>query len=235
MSASVYTRLPSKFDFTSYYLQQAGGAPTAFPIYRARQRGGFLAPLLKKHGIPFLKWIGKQAASLASGIGNQYLEQGTLSKADLKKALKQQGKKTARSALDSLKQQVGAGGGGASMNFRRDARLSSLIPTHTQQRRGTISQLYGVRPPFSSEQNWEHNSFSASPDRKTRRKPRKKQTVKRKSAKSTKTKAGRGHNKKATKKKKKNKTKKSGEKKKKGESSKKAKESLNHLKHTIFS
>lgn len=54
MTASVYTRLPSKFDFTSYYLQQAGGGPT-FPIYRARQRGGFLAPLLRRHGIPFLK------------------------------------------------------------------------------------------------------------------------------------------------------------------------------------
>lgn len=149
-TASMYARLPSKFDFTTYYLQQAGGGgPSSFPIYRARQRGGFIAPLLKRHGIPFLKWIGKQAASLATGVGNSYLEKGSLTKADLKAALKEQGKKSARSALDSLKQQVG---GGATMNLRRDARLSALIPTSTKTRRGIIAPLHGIRPPFASEQ-----------------------------------------------------------------------------------
>lgn len=115
--------LPSKFDFKTYYLNQAAGGPT-FPIYRARQRGGFIGPLIKRHGIPFLKWLGKQAASFASGVGNKYLETGELSKDDIKAMLKKQGKAAATSVLDKVKEQVGSG----YMNYRRDGRLSTILP-----------------------------------------------------------------------------------------------------------
>lgn len=147
MSSSTYSRLPSKFNFRDYYLNQAGGGPS-FPIYRARQRGGFLGPLLKRHGIPFLRWIGRQAASLASNAGNAYLEKGSLSKEDMKGMLKQQGKKAARSALDSLKQQIGSG---AMMNQRRDGRLAALVPSYTKRREGTITALHGIRAPSLTE------------------------------------------------------------------------------------
>lgn len=148
MAASVYTRLPSKFDFHSYYLNQAAGGPS-FPVYRARQHGGsFLAPLIRRHGIPFLKWIGRQAATLATGVGNRYLEKGSLDKSDMKNLLKTQGKAAAKSALDNIKQQIGSG---PTMNFRRDGRLSSLIPTTTKRREGLMAPLHGIRPPFASE------------------------------------------------------------------------------------
>lgn len=181
---SVYTRLPGRFDFNGYYMNQAGGGPS-FPIYRARQRGGFLAPFLRRHGIPFLKWIGKQAASLASGVGNQYLEKGSLSKSDLKQLLKQQGKKTAHSALDNIKQQVGSG---ATMNFRRDGRLSTLIPTTTRKRDGAIAPLHGIRPPFASEAS---HSLGSPPDHPSINRPvssrkKRKTTSKRKPKKRTK-------------------------------------------------
>lgn len=148
MSASVYARLPSKFDFRAYYLNQAAGGPS-FPIYRARQHGGsFLSPLIKRHGIPFLRWLGRQAASVATGIGSTYLDKGSLNKDDVKGILKTQGKKAATSALDKLKQQVGAG---STMNFRRDGRLSALIPTTTRRKEGVITPFHGVRPPSGSE------------------------------------------------------------------------------------
>lgn len=158
MPVSSYSSLPSKFDFKQYYLSQAGGSGPSFPIFRARQRGGFLAPLLKRHGIPFLKWIGRQAASLATNAGNTYLEKGSLSKEDMKKMLKQTGKKAARSALDNLKQQIGSG---PMMNQRRDGRLGALIPTVTKRREGTISSLHGVRPPLLSEQT---HALGSPPD-----------------------------------------------------------------------
>lgn len=148
MSASMYTRLPSKFDFNAYYLNQAAGGPS-FPIYRARQHGGsFLSPLIKKHGIPFMKWLGKQAASLASGLGNQYLEKGSLNKEDVKSMLKSQGKKAAQSALDKIKQQVGSG---PTMNFRRDGRLRTLVPVATNNKSGVIAPIHGIRPPLQFE------------------------------------------------------------------------------------
>lgn len=118
--------LPSKFDFKTYYLNQAAGGPT-FPIYRARQRGGFIGPLIKRHGIPFLKWLGKQAASFASGASNKYLEKGELSKDDFKQLLKKQGKAAATTVLDKVKEQVGSG----MMNYRRDGRLSAILPDTT--------------------------------------------------------------------------------------------------------
>lgn len=122
---STYKQLPTKFDYRSYYLNQSAGGPS-FPIYRARQQGGlsfgFLAPLLRRHGVPLLKWLGGQAATLASGLGNTYLQEGKLTKDAVKQQLKSQGKAAANTALDKLKQQFGSG------LLRRDARLSALIP-----------------------------------------------------------------------------------------------------------
>lgn len=105
----MYQQLPTKFDYTQYYLNQAAGGP-AFPVYRARQRGGsFLAPFIRRYGIPFLKYVGRQAASLASGVGNAYLSKGSVSKSEMKDLLKTQGKEAAHSILDKIKQQVGSG------------------------------------------------------------------------------------------------------------------------------
>lgn len=168
MAASVYTRLPSKFDFHSYYLNQAAGGPS-FPVYRARQHGGsFLAPLIRRHGIPFLKWIGRQAATLATGVGNRYLEKGSLDKSDMKNLLKSQGKMAAKSALDNIKQQIGAG---PTMNFRRDGRLSTLIPTTTKRRDGVIAPLHGIRPPLHSEYS---HTLGSPPETETAHKVRRK-------------------------------------------------------------
>lgn len=147
----MYQQLPSKFDFTQYYLNQAAGGPS-FPVYRARQRGGsFLSPLIRRHGIPFLKWIGKQAASLAAGIGTSYLNKGSVSKDEMKQIFKKQGKEAAHSVLDRMKQQVGSG----IMTHRRDARLSTLIPLGTQQRDGMLTNQHMIRQPFpAAAKNW---------------------------------------------------------------------------------
>lgn len=146
--SSSYQQLPSKFDYTQYYLNQAAGGPS-FPVYRARQAGGsFLAPFVRRHGVPFLKWLGKQAASLASGVGSAYLNKGSISKSEMKDLLKQQGKQAAHSVLDKVKQQVGSG----TMTHRRDARLSALIPlTTTQQRDGILTNHHRIRPPIAGE------------------------------------------------------------------------------------
>lgn len=145
---SSYQQLPSKFDYTSYYLNQAAGGPS-FPIFRARQRGGaFLAPLLRRHGIPFLKWIGRQAASLATGVGGTYLDKGKVTKDDMKQMLKKQGKEAANSVLDKIKQQVGSG----MMTMRRDARLGTLLPmTGSERQDGIMSNLHRIRSPNSSD------------------------------------------------------------------------------------
>lgn len=167
----IYSALPSKFDYTQYYLNQAAGGPS-FPVYRARQKGGsFLAPFIRRHGLPFLKWVGRQAASLASGVGNTYLNKGNITKADMKDLMKQQGKDAAHSVLDKIKQQVGAG----TMTHRRDARLSALIPmTTSDKRNGILTNQHRVRPPMPHEGVSTFLEGSA-PKRKTttRRKPRK--------------------------------------------------------------
>lgn len=171
MTASVYSRLPSKFDFHSYYAAQAAGGPS-FPVYRARQHGGsFLSPLIKRHGIPFLKWLGRQAATVATGMGNRFLEKGSLNKDDMKGLLKSQGKKAAHSALDKIKQQVGAG---ATMSHRRDGRLGSLVPTTTKRREGMLSPLHGIRAPFPSEYALGSPPEVDSARKVSRKKPRKK-------------------------------------------------------------
>jgi hypothetical protein len=181
----IYQRMPQKFDYQSYYSQQAAGGTPNFPIFRARQRGGFIAPLLKRHGIPFLKWIGKQAASLATGMGNNYLEKGSLSKSDMKSLLKDQGKKSAKSALDAIRQQVGAVRGGASLfNVRRDARLGALVPLSTRQREGVMAPIRGVRASFPSEMTTadhaltSNSSLHSFPRKRKQSKRRKKSPVK---------------------------------------------------------
>lgn len=141
MMTSTYDSLPSRFDWNSYYQQQASGFPQ-FPVFRARQRGGFLVPLLRSHGIPLLKWLGKQAASLATSAGSEYLNKGSLSKQDVKGLLKKQGKVAAHSVLDRLKQQLGAG----MMNHRRDMRLHSLL-SPTAQQDGLLTNVHKVRGP----------------------------------------------------------------------------------------
>lgn len=157
-----YHQLPTKFDYTRYYLDQAGGAPS-FPVFRARQRGGsFLAPFIRRHGIPFLKWIGKQAASLASGVGNTYLNKGGITKSEMKDLLKKQGKEAAHSMLDNIKQQVGSG----TMTHRRDARLATLVPMTTEQRDGILTNQHRLRPPALADGVM--NMFSMKPkSRKT--------------------------------------------------------------------
>lgn len=143
-----YDQLPTKFDFTRYYLNQAAGGPT-FPVFRARQRGGsFLTPLLKRHGIPFIRWLGKQAATLATGLGSTYVDKGRITKEDLKGMAKKQGKEVASSVLDKIKQQIGSG----SMTHRRDARLSSLIPVSTIHREGALTNRHMIRGPSHKEQ-----------------------------------------------------------------------------------
>jgi hypothetical protein len=141
MMTSTYDSLPSRFDWSSYYAQQAAGMPQ-FPVFRARQRGGFLVPLLKAHGIPLLRWLGKQAASLATTAGTQYLNKGSLTKDDMKGLLKKQGKVAANSVLDRLKQQVGSG----MMNHRRDMRLHSLL-TPSAQQDGLLTNVHRLRGP----------------------------------------------------------------------------------------
>lgn len=178
----MYHRLPTKFDYTSYYASQAAGASPNFPVFRARQRGGFIAPLLKRHGIPFLKWIGKQAASLASGIGNSYLEKGSLSKADMKSLLKDQGKKSAKSALDSIRQQVGAGGRSpmSAFNGRRDARLGAIVPSTTKRRDGVLAPIHGVRASYPSEMTSDASapSFLQLPQKRRKTTKRRKTSTK---------------------------------------------------------
>jgi len=143
-----YDSLPTKFDFTKYYLNQAAGGP-AFPVFRARQRGGsFLTPLFKRFGIPAVRWLGKQAATLASGLGSSYLNKGKLTKDDVKGIVKKQGKEVAASVLDKIKQQIGSG----SMTHRRDARLSSLIPVTTAHRDGALTNRHMIRGPTAEEQ-----------------------------------------------------------------------------------
>lgn len=174
MVASVYSRLPSKFDFRQYYLSQAAGGPT-FPVFKARQRGGFLFPILKKHGIRALKWLGRQAAELGTSAGNAYLEKGSLSKDEMKGMLKAQGKKAARSALDSIRQQIGSG---PTMNQRRDGRLAALLPSTTNRKEGAITPLHSIRPPLLSE----HSHSLGSPpevDRLIGRIPKKRSSRKR--------------------------------------------------------
>lgn len=158
MMTSTYDSLPSRFDWSSYYSQQAAGMPQ-FPVFRARQRGGFLVPLLKTHGVPLLRWLGKQAASLAATAGSQYLNKGSLSKADMKGLLKNQGKTAAHSVLDRLKQQVGSG----MMNHRRDMRLHSLL-TPTAQQDGLLTNVHRVRGPSLS------SPFLSNPKLRGRRK-----------------------------------------------------------------
>ena len=110
---SSYGRLPGRIDYHRYFAEQAAGGGPSFPIYRARQAGGlswgFLTPLLRRHGVPLLKWMGKQAATLATGLGKTYLDQGRLSRDDIKSQLKTQGKQAASAALEKLKQQMGSG------------------------------------------------------------------------------------------------------------------------------
>ena len=154
--SSAYRQLPTKFDYTQYYLNQAGGGPS-FPVFRARQRGGsFLAPFIRRHGIPFLKWIGRQAASLASGAGSAYLNKGSLSKEEMKDLLKKQGKEAANSVLDKMKQQVGSG----TMTHRRDTRLSSLLPAGVN---GILSNQHWIRSPVVGG---ESSIFNGIPSRR---------------------------------------------------------------------
>lgn len=168
MMTSTYDSLPARFDYARYYQQQASGYPQ-FNVFRARQRGGFIVPLLRAHGIPLLRWLGKQAASLATSAGTEYLNKGSLSKQDIKGLLKKQGKAAAGSALDRLKQQLGSG----MMNHRRDMRLHSLtMPTSQQD--GFLPNLLRSRGP---------SSFRAITNRKSsgvtrrRKNGRKKKTV----------------------------------------------------------
>lgn len=217
MVASTYSRLPSKFDFRQYYLSQAAGGPT-FPVFRARQRGGFLFPILKKHGIRALKWLGRQAAELGTSAGNAYLEKGSLSKDEMKGMLKTQGKKAAKSALDSIRQQIGSG---PTMNQRRDGRLAALLPQTTRRKEGAISALHSIRPPLLSE----HSHSLGSPpevDRLIGRIPQKRKSKKRRKtvAKSKKTKRTSKSTKKSKQGKKSAVTSKSGKKKKKKEKAK---------------
>lgn len=140
----MYNHLPTKFDYTQHYLNQAAGGPS-FPVFRARQRGGsFLSPFIARHGIPLLKWLGKQAATLATGFGSAYLDKGKISKEDMKHMLKKQGKEVAHSVLDRIKQQVGSGG---SMTHRRDARLAALVPMATDAMDGLLTNQHRLRPP----------------------------------------------------------------------------------------
>ena len=138
-----YNQLPSRFNYERYYLDQAAGGPS-FPIFRARQSGGFsfgfLAPLLRRHGVPLLKWLGGQAATLASNLGNTYLQEGRISKENLKNQLKTQGKAAAGSVLDKIKQQIGSG-------MYRDARLGALVPRFNGNANGLLTnQSQGYNP-----------------------------------------------------------------------------------------
>ena len=138
-----YNQLPSRFNYERYYLDQAAGGPS-FPIFRARQSGGFsfgfLAPLLRRHGVPLLKWLGGQAATLASNLGNTYLQEGRISKENLKNQLKTQGKAAAGSVLDKIKQQIGSG-------MYRDARLGALVPRFAGTANGLLTnQTRGYNP-----------------------------------------------------------------------------------------
>lgn len=145
---AVYNQLPSRFNYEKYYLDQAAGGPS-FPIFRARQSGGlsfgFLAPLLRRHGVPLLKWLGGQAATLASNLGNTYLQEGRLSKENVKNQLKAQGKAAAGSVLDKIKQQIGSG------MYHRDARLGALIPKYTGNANGFLTNQHHIRGPNVSE------------------------------------------------------------------------------------
>ena len=244
--SSVYQHLPTKFDYTQYYLNQAAGGPS-FPVYRARQRGGsFLAPFILKHGIPFLKWIGRQAATLATGVGGAYLDKGKLSKDDMKALLSKQGKQTAHSVLDKIKQQVGSG----TMTHRRDARLSTLVPLSTETRDGILTNHHRLRPPSRSEGftdifNKSTASSMMATNRKRKRKSKSKAgakkkpktTLKKKKQKSRLTKKGRKTSRKRTtptSSRKKAAKQSSPQVKSKGKS-KSASSSSNRFKHTIFS
>lgn len=141
---SSFYKLPSKFDYYRYYSDQAAGAGPPFPVFKARQKGGFIAPFVRRHGVPFLKWLGKQAATFATGVGKTYIDKGKVTKEDMKDMLKSQGKNIASSVLDKIKQQVGAG----SMTHRRDARLSALVPQTTiPAQSGLLTNHYKIRGP----------------------------------------------------------------------------------------
>lgn len=111
MNRKVYCSCDS--DFTRHFQHQAGAGFSDLTIFRGHpyQRGYGIGSLLKRFGVPILKFLGKQAIKTGIDIGNDYL-----SGSNLKQSIKKQGKASLRSVirdglgqLDNLFDQTGSG------------------------------------------------------------------------------------------------------------------------------
>lgn len=96
MNRKVYCSCDS--DFTSHFQRQAGAGFSDLTLFQGHpyQRGYGIGSLLKRFGVPILKFLGKQALKTGVNIGNEYLS-GT----NLRQSIKKQGKAGIRSALEA--------------------------------------------------------------------------------------------------------------------------------------
>lgn len=113
-------------DYDSYFLAQVTtGSSSVSPDFISsrgvawkRQSGSGLFSFLKRAGKPLLRFLGKQAAGLATNVGKSYLENSRLSKEELREALKTQMREAASDLVEKARTKLQGGSGLAAWRRR---------------------------------------------------------------------------------------------------------------------
>ena len=113
-------------DYGPYFLSQVEtGSSSSSPDFISsrgvawrRQSGNGLFSFLRRAGKQLLRFVGRQAAGLATSVGKSYLENSRLTKEELRDALKSQMREAASDLVEKARSKLQGGSGAAGWRRR---------------------------------------------------------------------------------------------------------------------
>jgi len=123
----------SDYDYTTYYVQQAGTGISGFSGVKYQRGHGFFGRIFSNTILPMLKYLGKKALNTGVNIGGDLL-QGENFKTSAKRRLKSTGFDLAEDAIDKIRNYKQKGTG------RKKQKSNSNI-RRSQKRKPSLLQL----------------------------------------------------------------------------------------------